>query len=402
MKSVNRNDIDLRAAIPDTPDMCREAVLHAASTYQEGKAMWRPSKMILAATLIAMLLCGTAYAIVNYYSVRDYLADGKPSAAFEESIIPLEKTVTTHGLSFMLGDAVFDGKELAFTMNITAAEDVSPLYVWPRLQAFCGETELDVDFLGMDSFGDLGTFIPNYVPEYRLMGTGDQGARATLDAVSQGDVFWRYTISLYKPTGEVVQARDWDDVNEPYGVWEDYLRSLYKEGKIGFTGVASILDWYSAIDLERLPGDTFGDRLLRTGLFELTDTIVFEFTTAVPENAMLISGASFPFDGYTVTVDYLTQSFMQLDYALTVTFDEPYMGHEHYLDQFYDLSDQNGVKLRRRTATLTLADDRMSCAVTGSVERISDEPVTAVTFTRKVYDWPDDLLIPAFTVDLTK
>lgn len=399
---MDERSLDLLAAIPDTPDMCREAVLHAASTYREEKAMWKPSKMILAAALIVMLLCGTAYAIVNYYSVRDYVADGKTSVEFEENIIPLEKTVTSNGLSFTLGDAVFDGKDLAFTMNIAASEDASPLYIWPRLQAFCGDAELDVDYLGTDSFSDLGTFIPNYVPEERLMGTGNQGARATLDAVPQGDVTWRYTISLYKPTGEVVQARDWDDRNESYGEWEAYLRGLYKEGKIGFTGVASILDWYSAIDMERLPGNTFGDNLLRTGLFKLADAVVFEFTTAVPQSKLLVSGESFPFDGYTVHVTSLTQSFMQLDYALTVTFDEPYLGHEHYLEQFYDLSDQNGVKLRRRTATLELADDRMSCTVVGSVERISDEPITAITFTRKVYDWPEDMLIPAFTVDLTK
>jgi len=400
MSMDSRHEIDLRDAIPDTPDMCRAAVLHAASTYREERKMWKPSKIILAAALIAALLCGTAFAIVNYYSVRDYLANGNPSAAFEENVIPLEKSVTSHGLTVALGDAVFDGKRLAFTMDMSVAENAEMMYVYPRLQAFCGGEELKVGFMGTTMFSDMGGFVPH--PDYPLEGVGPQAADAELDPTKvTGDVTWRFTLFLYKPTGEVVVARDWDDQNESYEAWEDYLRELAKEGKIGCLYGASIFDWLHAVSGSDLDA-TFTQRMQDTGLFELADTIVFEFTTAVPDKTVLISGASFPFDGYTVTVDYLAQSFMQLDYALTVRFDEPYQGHEHYLEQFYDLSDQNGVKLRRRTATLELAEDRMSCTVTGSVERISDEPLTAVTFTRKVYDWPEDMLIPAFTVDLTK
>ena len=400
MSMNSRHEIDLRDAIPDTPDMCRAAVLHAASTYREERKMWKPSKIILAAALIAALLCGTAFAVANYYSVRDYLAQGNPSADFEENIIPLEKTVTSNGLSIALGDAVFDGKDLAFTMNMTAAEGMEPVYVYPRLQAFCGGEALYVDFLGTTMFSDLGGFVPH--PDYPLDGVGPQAADAKLDAAQvTGDVTWRFTLQLYKPLGDIVVARDWDDENETYEAWEDYLRGLAKEGKIGCLYGSSLMDWLNAVTDSDLDS-TFSQRMEATGLFELADTVVFEFTTAIPEKKLLVSGVSFPFDGYTVTVDSLTQSFLQLDYALTVNFDEPYQGHEHYLEQFYDLSDQNGVKLRRRTATLELAEDRMSCTVTGSVEYISDEPLTAVTFTRKVYDWPDDKRVPAFTVALTK
>lgn len=400
MRMDSRHEIDLRDAIPDTPDMCRAAVLHAASTYREERTMWKPLKMILAAALITALLCGTAFAIANYYSVRDYLANGQPSAAFEENVIPLEKSVTSSGLTVALGDAVFDGKRLAFTMDMSAAEDAELVYVFPRLQAFSGGEELAVDYRGTTVLGYDGGFVPH--PDYPLDGIGPQAADAELEeAKVTGEVTWRFTLCLYKPMGEVVAARDWDDQNESYGEWEDYLRGLAQEGKIGCLYGASIFDWLHAVSGSDLD-DTFTRRMEETGLFELADAVVFEFTTAAPDNAMLISGTSFPYDGYTVTVDYLAQSFMQLDYALTIRFKEPYLGKEHYLDQFYDLSDQNGVKLRRRTATLELAEDRMSCTVTGSVEYISDEPLTAVTFTRKVYDWPEGKRVPAFTVDLTK
>lgn len=403
MSQFDMNDIDLRAAIPDTPDMCREAVLHAASTYREEKAMWRPSKMILAAALIVTLLCGTAYAIVSYYSVRDYVAEGKTSAAFEENIIPLEKTVTTNGLSFTLGDAVFDGKDLAFTMNLTANEDIAPLYIWPTLQAFCGEDELDVEFMGNDMLGYFGMLLPNLHPEIHLLGTGEQGAQASLYMENPvGEVTWRYTVFLYKPTGELVQAREWDEWNESHEEWEEYLRTIHADGKIGVSRGASILDYVNAVNVDAQSGSTFGERILRTGLFELADAVVFEFTTAVPEKKLLASDVVFELDGNTVTVTSLTQSFMQVDYALTVVFDEPYMGHEHSLEQFYNLLDQNGMELPRRGATLTLADDRLSCTFVGSAGRISDEPLTSLTFVLDPVEWPEGKALPTFTVDLTK
>lgn len=399
MNMTNRDDIDLRDAIPETPDMCRAAVLHATSAYREEKNMWKPSKMLLAAALIVMLLCGTAFAVAGYYSVRDYFADKHTSLEFEENIIPLEEQKGSTGLSFFLGDAVFDGRDLVFTMNVKAEAGIQALYVFPRLQAFCNGQALSVTYEGSTFLSFNGSFMPH--PDYPLDGVGDQGVEAYLDEEAAGAVTWRYTLELYRPLGEVVTPRDWEPEAESYAEWQEYLRSLAREGKIGCLYGSTIFDWLHAVSGSD-KDETFTQRMEATGLFELADTVVFEFTTAVPEGKVLISGVSFPFDGYTVTVDSLTQSFLQLDYALTVTFDERYEGHEHYLDHFYELSDQDGVKLRRRTALLELAEDRMSCTVTGSVEYISDEPITAVTFTRKVHDWPDDQFVPAFTVDLTQ
>lgn len=398
---MDQRSIRLWEAIPETPDMCRMAVLDAVSTYREEKTMWRPSKVILAAALILALLCGTAYAVASYYSVRDYVAHGQTSTAFEEHIIPLEEAVTTHGLTFTLGDAVFDGTDLAFTMNIAAAQDASPLFVWPRLQAFCGGQELHVDYLGTDSFSDLGAFIPNYEPEYCLMGTGDQGARASLDELPAGEVTWRYTISLFRPTGEVVRARDWDDENESYAAREEYLRGLHAGGKIGYTGVSSLLDWISALTTEHDESATYGDLLLRSGLFELADTVVFEFTTAAPQKTPLPSEQTFVFDDFTLNVVSIEQTFLQVDYKLEVVFNEK-QGHEHDVRQWYDLYDQNGTLLTRRSAMLELAEDKLHCTVEGVVERISDEPLTSLTFVERLSSWEEPRDRRTFTVDLTK
>lgn len=397
-------DIDLRAAIPDTPDFCREAVLQAVSTYREEEAMRKPYKMILATALALMLLCGTAFAIVNHYSVRDYVAAGKPSAAFEEAIVPLETTATACGLSFTLGDAVFDGKDLAFTMNMTAEEGASPLYVHPKLRGFCGERELDVDYSGFDMAYNFGFLLPSADPLYAM--DADQGVAASLYRdTAEGEVTWQYTLYLYRPLGELVGISDRQPAEESYDAWEDRIRALHNEGKIVCRYGVGISDYLDAVVTEYVPDRTFDERLMSTGMFELADTITFEFTTAVPEKVSLTGPASFDFDGYTVTVKSISQSFMQVDYVLEVVYDEP-QPHEHYLEQFYALTDQNGSELAWRDTLLELDDDMVTATVTGSVTRISDEPLTAITFTldhQMTIDQNDTAEdMPSFTVELTK
>lgn len=393
-----RRRIRLWDAIPDTPDMCRTAVLDAVRTYREKKVLWRPHKMILAAALIVMLLCGTAYAIVNYYSVRDYFADKHTSLEFEENIVPLEAKKDSTGLKFFLGDAVFDGRDLVFTMNVTAQEGIQALYVFPRLQAFSGGQVLQVNYHGTSLFGSVGSFVPH--PDYPLDGTGDQGVEASLEEAAPGDVTWRYTLELYRPLGEVVIPRDWEPEEESFEAWNEYLRDLAREGKIGCLYGASIFDWLHAVSGSDLD-ETFTQRMEATGLFELADTVVFEFTTAAPEKKPMPSAQTFTFEDFTVTVTSVEQTFMQVDYKLEVVFNEK-QGHEHDVRQWYDLYDQNGMLLTRRWAMLELAEDKIHCTVTGSVERISDEPLTSLTFTERPSSWAEPREWLTFTVDLTK
>ena len=83
-------DIDLRKAFPEMPDMCRNAVLQAVSAYQEEQDMKRRYRIVLIAAVILTLMCSVAFAITQYYSVREYVAMGNPSTAFEEAIVPCE------------------------------------------------------------------------------------------------------------------------------------------------------------------------------------------------------------------------------------------------------------------------------------------------------------------------
>lgn len=94
-----------------------------------------------------------------------------------------------------------------------------------------------------------------------------------------------------------------------------------------------------------------------TGLLELTDQITFTFTTASPANENRAKTTEFAFDGYTVTVKSITQSFMRVDYTLEVVYDQP-QGREHDIDQYYALTDQDGTLLPWRESRLSLAEDK--------------------------------------------
>ena len=405
-----KNDIDLRGAIPETPEMCRDAVLQAVSTYREERYMRKPYKVVLMAAVIVMLLCSTAFALVHFYSVRNYVADGKTSEAFEEAIVPLETTAKSNGLSFTLGDAVFDGKDLAFTMTMGADEGTSPMYVSPKLQAFCGERELSISHNGFGGAYDFGFLLPGTDPNYAP--AADQGVNASLfNDAADGPVTWRYTLTLYRPKGELVEIHVWQPASESFETFEDGLRALHAQGKIGCSYGVDIMEYLDAVTSTPIDGTgrarytTFDERLMSTGMFEPVDTITFEFTTAVPEKVSLTSPTTFDFDGYTVTVKSIAQSFLQVDYELEVIYDEP-QPTEHNLEQFYTLTDQNGNTLAWRDALLHLDDDMVTATITGSVTRISDEPLTAITFTldhNLTIDQDDTAEdMPTFTVTLEK
>ncbi len=365
-------DIDLQSAIPDTPKMCREAVLHAVGTYQEKGKRRVSYQVILAAALLTLLLGGTAFAIVNHFSVREYVAFEKGGAAFEKRIVPLGQEVTSNNLTISLGDAVFDGRSLSFTMGVQTENGAEPLYVLPMLEAFSGETQLKLDDYNAQGFDcEWGFLYPDTGADNRY------GLTAELREVPSGqNVTWRYTLHVFRPEGEAIEAMKSGSRNGSLG---DYLSALGVGGE----------RWM-------LP-----DMIAETGLFSKADTIVFEFTMPVPERISVYPESAYGFDGYEVAVKSVSVSFLQIEYELAIRFDKPYTGLEEELPYRYELTDQEGAVLQALHSGLNLADDRMSCKVSGSVRRIADTPLTELTFTRKCTA-AEDGKADAFTVNIAQ
>lgn len=336
-----------------------------------------PFSIVLAAILILTSI--TAFAVANYYSVREHVAHGNPSAAFEEAIVPVEKQKSSNGLTITLGDAVCDGNNLIFTMDIEPDDDAEPLYVYPALSATCDNKPIEIYYDGFDFAYGAGAIIPSLNPNEPLVAS-DRAFEVELDEpLEAGSIDWTYTLSLYKPTGILVAI----DPALPCDVesisnWGEYYRSLHANGEIGVLAGNSIGDYLRAITEES--SLTEAEKAEQSGLFELVDTVVFEFTTEISNEENLVNETVHTFDGYTVTVKSVTTSFMQVNYELEVVYDEP-QPSEHDLVQSYVLSDQDGNIMPWQNSTWSLAEDGRTCAVWGSVERITDAPLTKITFT---------------------
>lgn len=346
---------------------------------------------ILAAALALLLIGGAAFALVNYYSVRDYIAEGTPSQQFEENITAVEQTKSSHGLTFTLGDAVFDGSRLAAAMNFEANDSAKTMFVWPVLEAWQGDQLLD-------SFSTFNGSADGLLFPYLIEGaprTHELGISAEVyDELASDDVQWKLSMYLYDllwPVEIIEQSAD--------GVWrapkEEVFREYFLNQKL-LSGGQSLTFMESAVWttdpkwIERAPicanGSTFPEMMVNAGAFALADTLVFDFTTAQSKTVELANGQIFRFDEYDVEVNSITQTFMQVDYELVLRYHEhpgeieSRSAYEMSLEDTFALFDQNGNQLKWQNSGLELAEDLITARVYGTFLRISDEPLTSLTF----------------------
>lgn len=416
MKKQNTPPINLRDAFSPTPDMCRDAVLHAVSTYREERRMKKTYVTILAAALALLLIGGAAFALVNYYSVRDYIAEGTPSQQFEENITAVEQTKSSHGLAFTLGDAVFDGSRLAAAMNFEADDSAKTLFIYPVLEAWQGDQILDsfATFNG-SAEGSLFPYLTEGAPRTRELGISAE----IYDELSVGDVQWKLSVYLYDilwPIEVIEQSADGDWRAPEEEVFREYfLNQKLLSGGQSLSFMESAIRTKDPKWLERSPicanGNSFPEMMVNAGAFALADTITFDFTTAQPEAIELAKGQVFHFDEYDVEVKSITQTFMQVDYELELRYHE-HPGeienrkvYEMSLENAFTMFDQDGNELKWLAGGSDLEDDLVTVHVTASFQRISDEPLTSLTFrlndhfvSDEYYEANADRLI--FTVDI--
>lgn len=401
---MDERNIDLRDAVPPTPELCRNAVLHAASTYTEEQKMRRPYKLILVVAVITALLCGTvALAIANYYSVRDYVAYGMTSESFENAIVPVEKKKSSNGITFTLGDAVFDGRMLAFTVDLSAEENAESKYIMVSLDAYDGDKQLNSGFAASGFDYGTGLIYPYLETSYSHKLPNQFGVTANMtEPVVASEITWRFKVYMLKPLGQLVQ-QPW--VAEQFrGNLMNTLREMQSRGEIAVYGGRSIADYLEAIGTGPWGGRQINS-VLDTGMFEMVNTLEFEFSTPVLETENLMPNETFRMDGYTITVKSITTSLMQVDYELEAYFDEPKKG-ERDLEQFWYPFDQNGERLLVESVTVSLGEDKRTCTITGNARRISDQPLTEITFStervRYIGQYEVEPYKETFTVKLVK
>ena len=390
MKSYADEPLNLTGAFPKTPESCRQAVLLAVGSYQEEKKMKRPFVMVIAIALILALLGGTALALVNYFSVRDAVANGTPSMEFEQNIIPIEQKKSGQGITMSLGDAVFDGTALTTTLELTHEENIGPQYLIIWLTAKSGGEVLGIDTTCSSGGNDGHSthfFYPSADPQVpmteKLAVSGEIHDR---DAYGMGwqelnaPVDWQLTVQVFKPNWEIVlpdEIEDWD-------AYEAQFAQAYEQGKI-MAEFGIVLDEYVSC----MPNfsdykneNWFADQLVKSGAFSLADAMTFDFTTPLPETQEYGADQVYAFDDYTITIRKLTRSFMRVKYQYDVVFAQTQPDEFKYtdLDFAYALYDQDGRKMTFKSTTFDFEDDQRTAHFWGEVEYIEDTPLTAVQF----------------------
>ena len=415
MKTYADEPLNLAGAFPDTPKNCRRAVLHAVGSYREEKKMKRPFVMAIIIALILALLGGTALALVNYYSVRDAVANGTPSREFEENIIPIEQSKSGQGITLSLGDAVFDGTVLTTTLELAHEENIGPQYLIIGLAAKSGDEVLGVD-ITCSSGGNDGYFTHFFYPSAdpqvpmaeKLAVSGeiydrDADGMGWLDLNASVD--WQLKVQVFKPNWEIVlpdKIRDRD-------AYEAQFAQAYEEGKI-MAEFGLVLDEYvgGMPNFSDYQEETwFTDQLVKSGAFSLADTITFDFTAPLPETQEYGADQTYVFDDYTLIIRRLTRSFMRVKYQYDVVFAQPQSNEYKYtdLDFAYALYDQDGREMAFKSTTFDFEEDQRTAHFWGTVEYMEDAPLTAIHFrpdarflTTKEKSQDEGLW---FTVDLT-
>lgn len=396
-----------------------EALLTAAQSVREEQPVMKKRIGILVVALVLALAAGTALAIVSHYSVRDYQAGGNPSAEFEEHIVELGKTYETDEITLTVGDAVFDGTGIAIAMDITSKNPDKPVYIYPKLTAWCGDRQLDLDIVGMRGDFMSGFLFPSLDEDYR---EGKYGFDAVLyEDEADGPVTWNLTMQVLKPNWPVVRAQEIvtkgaDGQTLPIEVQLKPFRDAYENHEIWITNGDSPVEYAAALPVpegmteEEWWRERLGAQLAQSGAFTLADTLECTFVAAVPESTKLAVGAgeTFPFEEYTIEFIGMDVSFTRASY----TFERVYPKGTTVAmpEQAYALMDQNETLLEIAGHSIGKPETRVDGAIAvrywGEVTIQGDVP-TIIRFVPLAQDEDGQVIDPpnydeahAFTVQI--
>lgn len=352
---------DLKHVYSPVPQGFHNALHNAAHSVrqEEEKPMKKMSTIVLVCILILALACGTALAIVNYYSVRQYEAGDQPSEIFEKYITELHQTFENDYITFTLTDAIFDGDGIALAMNIASKDINKPVYLYPKLTATCSGKPLALDIQGMRGDFTSGFMIPMQTDEDER--NGQYGFDASIyEDEADGDVSWTFTMQVLAPNWPIRNDDALLRGEEPGLEFSEFLQRFsdaYAGQEILTTWGESLVEYATMLPIpdgmaeEEFRQMQVGEQLAQSDAFTLVDMIVCEFDTVLPlEHWKNVSaGLTFPMNEYTVEFTGFNLSFMRAAYSFDLvlpsaaTLESAMEMAENGFD--YVLIDQNGKEL---------------------------------------------------------
>lgn len=388
---------ELANAYAPVPEGFHGALVSAVRHIKEEEPVKKRHIGALSVVLALALLCGTALALVNYYSVRDYQADGAPDEAFEQHITAIGQTFETKDIKAIIGDAVFDGRKMALTMNLYAKDNAKRVFLYPTLEAYCGQSRLNITVGGMRGLDESGFLFPGGNQTEDALQNAYAMDVSLTDDTADSDVTWVFTLRVLAPNWEIVDCPavlrgEADDL--PVEQYSQLFRDAYQNKQI-MAEYGESLAVYAGVLPAREDEAPMYQTLINSGAFTLRDTVSQTFVTPLPV-VRSARDEAFAFDDCTVRVQSVYASFLQVAYDLT----RESVGEERENARIrYELRDQTGAALEVTSRDHWPQDGVMR--YTGEA-RPPKHDVTAVTFVpftgdddARVYD-----LSHAFTVTL--
>ncbi len=383
---------DLKDAYNPVPEAFHDALTAALRDVREEETVKKRHISLLAAIVIIALLCGTAVAVMDYYSVRDYEAEGMPSEAFEKHITEINKTYENEYVKMVVGDAIFDGSKMAFTLNLYPKDEQKRVYLYPSIEGFCGDRKLDIQIEGMRGMDESGFLFPGLEWDEQYLENSYALDVTLSEDVADTDVTWVFKMQVLAPNWEIVDNAvklTGEATDMPVDQYMQLYRDAYNAKKI-MTSYGSSLAEYASIIPASSPEMPLYECLIECGAFSQVTTFEQTFVTPLPP-IKVVENLSFTFDDYSVTLDRLSVSFMRVDLTLRHFYpterDDSAEGFERVN---YELRDQDGNVISGIDSATWLSDDKRELNRQASYTTGGQE-ITSLTFVpfRFEYEAPD-------------
>lgn len=263
---------------------------------REERRMKRKMPAALVAALVLLLVTSVAFAATKGFGILDFRPEQRENAAYVERILSLDQAFLCDAFTMTLNEAVYDGQELSFAMDIAPAEGGKPVYVIPHVYAEQGGRRLACEMTrGYGEIGGDGFWIPFVHPFSASFDGGEPepiGAGYTLADAARGEVEWTIELEMLAPNWPVrfaeygepmIGEEPWSDAD--YERYEAMFARAYAEGTIlldadgGIAMYASCVPQADGVDGGEKSWEELLQNLLTTEAFTRTRETAFQFKT---------------------------------------------------------------------------------------------------------------------------
>lgn len=319
---------DLKQAYPPVSAEGHAQFIRTLSGLKEEEPVRKKLTLSLALALVLVLaLAATAIALVATYSVKD-----KIDPKFADQVTEINEKYENDYLTLSINDALASAKSLFVAMNMAPKEGADPVFVFPIVTAESKGQQLDVDIESGFEVYD-GVWLPERTENHEGKGNFslDLAIMEDLMPGAKDDITWTITFHVLKPNWPVEEDPhtskgyfDRETITEE--AHKQLFLDAYKNNKILLTYGDTTVEYGAYLPTpEGITDEDFimmrqWERLVRSGAFNEVDRVSRSFVTPKGERKDFADEKqSFDFADYTLTVDKVSLTPLEMEARFTVT-----------------------------------------------------------------------------------